>query len=217
MSVPLVFKEGISEGQAKAYAEKATAYINKGLGEPANQRRWQELNQPPPCARGGSWRPESAQPQFSRACSSAIYCLVPCKALPASLLALPSSFCPPIPPLLPPAPAAYGNRLATGREPMLSGTVVGIAYLVGRLAGIFSLVGLAYGAALAAFTLPKVSQLWPLGPGPVQATPAPAAIAAAGVGGKLILLWLWGLRPHLRQLICCCQNDVQRAVSGAAV
>ena len=122
-----------------------------------------------------------------------------------------------LPPLLPPAPAAYGNRLATGREPMLSGTVVGIAYLVGRLAGIFSLVGLAYGAALAAFTLPKVSQLWPLGPGPVQATPAPAAIAAAGVGGKLNLQWLWGLRPHLPQLICCCQNDVQRAVSGAAV
>jgi hypothetical protein len=55
---------------------------------------------------------------------------------------------------------------------MLSGTVVGIAYLVGRLAGIFSLVGLAYGAALAAFTLPKVSQLWPLGPEPLQATPA---------------------------------------------
>ena len=64
---------------------------------------------------------------------------------------------------------------------MLSGTVIGLAYLVGRLAGIFSLVGLAYGAALAAFTLPKVSQLWPVWPlgGSCQAT------AAGGVRRQL--------------------------------
>ena len=33
MPVPRLLKEGISEGQAKAVAEKATVYINKGLGE----------------------------------------------------------------------------------------------------------------------------------------------------------------------------------------
>ena len=48
------------------------------------------------------------------------------------------------------------HRLATGREPVLTGSTVGALYVVGRLAGVFSLVGLAYAGVLALFTLPKV-------------------------------------------------------------
>ena len=52
--------------------------------------------------------------------------------------------------------AAFANRLASGKEAALTGAVVGVLYFVGKLAGIFSLLGLAYTAVLAAFTLPKV-------------------------------------------------------------
>lgn len=64
----------------------------------------------------------------------------------------------PLPPAFPPqtVPAAYANRLATGREPVLTGSVVGVLYVVGRLAGAVSIVGLAYSAVLGAFTAPKV-------------------------------------------------------------
>lgn len=54
---------------------------------------------------------------------------------------------------------AYANRLATGREPVLTGSVVGVLYVVGRLAGAVSIVGLAYSAVLGAFTAPKVYEL----------------------------------------------------------
>ncbi|PSC72227.1 reticulon B2 [Micractinium conductrix] len=54
---------------------------------------------------------------------------------------------------------AYARRLATGREPVLTGSVVGVLYFVGRLAGLVSIVGLAYTAVLAAFTAPKVYEL----------------------------------------------------------
>ena len=95
VSVPLVFKEGISEGQAKAYAEKATAYINKGLGAPAASQQ----------------APHAAVARVSTAAfqNSLPFCALlarnPC--LPGCLLALPSSFCanhPPLPPLPLPAP-----------------------------------------------------------------------------------------------------------------
>lgn len=57
----------------------------------------------------------------------------------------------------PPAPhAAFAHRLATGREPVLTGTVAGALYAVGRLAGLLSLLSLAYAAVLAAFVVPKV-------------------------------------------------------------
>lgn len=52
--------------------------------------------------------------------------------------------------------AAYAHRLATGREPALTGSVVGVLYAVGRLAGIVSLLTLAYTAVIAAFAGPKV-------------------------------------------------------------
>lgn len=61
-----------------------------------------------------------------------------------------------------PTPAAYANRLATGREPVLTGSVVGALYVAGRLAGAVSIFGLAYSVVLGAFTAPKVSQAgWP--------------------------------------------------------
>lgn len=63
----------------------------------------------------------------------------------------------------PPAPpAAFAHRLATGREPVLTGSVVGVLYAVGRLAGMLSLLTLAYLAVVAAFVLPKVGLPWGL-------------------------------------------------------
>ncbi|KAI7836748.1 hypothetical protein COHA_009386 [Chlorella ohadii] len=83
--VPRLLKEGVSEGQAKDYAAKATVHVNKGL--------------------------------------------------------------------------SFAHRLATGREPVLTGTVAGALYAVGRLAGLLSLLSLAYAAVLAAFVVPKVYEL----------------------------------------------------------
>ncbi|KAL4450106.1 hypothetical protein ABPG77_010775 [Micractinium sp. CCAP 211/92] len=54
---------------------------------------------------------------------------------------------------------AYANRLATGREPVLTGSVVGALYVAGRLAGAVSIFGLAYSVVLGAFTAPKVYEL----------------------------------------------------------
>ena len=47
------------------------------------------------------------------------------------------------------------HRLAAGREPVLTGSVVGGLYVVARLAGALSIVGVAYTGVLALFTLPK--------------------------------------------------------------
>lgn len=54
---------------------------------------------------------------------------------------------------------AYANRLATGREPLLTGSVVGVLYVVGKVAGMVSILTLAYLSLLAAFTAPKVYEL----------------------------------------------------------
>ena len=71
----------------------------------------------------------------------------------------PSRRCSP-PPCLPASPrAAFAHRLATGREPVLTGTVAGGMYAVGRLAGLLSLLSLAYATVLAAFVVPKVRRL----------------------------------------------------------
>lgn len=54
---------------------------------------------------------------------------------------------------------SFAHRLATGREPVLTGTVAGALYAVARLAALFSLLSLGYGLVLAAFVVPKVYEL----------------------------------------------------------
>ncbi|KAL4853081.1 Reticulon-like protein B4 [Chlorella vulgaris] len=83
--LPRLLKEGVSEAQTKAVAEKATLFINKGL--------------------------------------------------------------------------AFVNRLAGGRDPTLTFSVATSLYLVGKLSGLLSILGLAYALVVAAFTLPKVYEL----------------------------------------------------------
>jgi Reticulon len=85
LPLPRFLKEGVSESDVRTYADRATTFINKGLG--------------------------------------------------------------------------YAYRLANGREPALTGAAAGALYFVARLASTFSLLGLAYMAVLAAFSVPKVYEL----------------------------------------------------------
>lgn len=85
LPVPRLFKEGVSEAQVKAFAERSTGYLNRGL--------------------------------------------------------------------------ALTNRLATGREPMLSGLTVGALYLVARASSYLSILGLSYGTLVLLFTGPKVYEM----------------------------------------------------------
>ncbi len=50
--------------------------------------------------------------------------------------------------------AAYVHRLATGKDAALSGTAIAFLYVVAKLSGLFSLVGLAY-------TGKQAGQSWP--------------------------------------------------------
>ena len=142
MPVPAVLSEGIKEADVKNFAEKATAHINKGLGECMVLPQTTSAARPAPQVR---WMCRSTTPPAS-----------PSWPVPPSPHPLPT-------PRRSGPPAAYARRLATGREPVLTGSVVGVLYFVGRLAGLVSIVGLAYTAVLAAFTAPKASA-WGGGP-----------------------------------------------------
>lgn len=117
--VPRLLKEGITESQTRAAAEKAAAYINKGLGKGLALQCLHEL--PLMHVEG------SVQGGISMCSSSS-----------STLL------------------AAIANRLASGKETKLTGAVVTALYVVARISGLVSLLGLVYTIVLAAFTLPKV-------------------------------------------------------------
>lgn len=102
-----------------------------------------------------------------------------------------------------PTPAAIVHRLATGREPVLTGSVVTVLYIVARLAGLFSLLGLAYTGVLALFTVPKVRGRWWEG--------GREAVAAVLAGQSSLLPLFWassckravGSVPEARGLCTC--------------
>jgi hypothetical protein len=158
----------VSEAQTKAVAEKATLYINKGLGEP-----W---------AAGSHWA-------ATLACLCPLTPLVPCRAWLQNqkcIVAVSNRIfgiapcighrsCPYLPRLLSYHATAFVNRLAGGRDPTLTFSVATSLYLVGKLSGLLSILGLAYALVVAAFTLPKVrsaSLVW----GRVQAWLAPCLL-----------------------------------------
>lgn len=86
--------------------------------------------------------------------------------------------CPYLPRLVSYHAAAFVNRLAGGRDPTLTFSVATSLYLLGKLSGLLSILGLAYALVVAAFTLPKVrsaSLVW----GRVQAWLAPCQLVVS--------------------------------------
>lgn len=128
--VPALLREGLSEAEVRAYAEKATVYVNKGLGALGG---WAALrgragvlheNQRP-CA-ASRWQGVCQAVGLAAALPYIGTPLVECHRTATA------------------AAAAYAHRLATGKDAALSAAAIAALYAVAKLSALFSLVGLAY-------------------------------------------------------------------------